>query len=105
MPQSLLEGNLRGRKGCRIEYHPAFSWDEGFDPSMRILFTHHDVPGLIGYIGTSGAIGFVPTALVPRYDELVSCNKSLLEPSTPFTDQCRQLLLAQGVPVSQFDGR
>ena len=60
---------------------------------------------LIGYVGTPAGIGFVPLALVSQYDDLVACNKALVEPSAVFSDQCRQLLTEQGVPASQFDGR
>jgi len=60
---------------------------------------------LIGYIGTPAGIGFVPLALVPQYEELVSCTMTLRDSTAILTAQCRQLLLAQGVPESQFDGR
>jgi hypothetical protein len=58
---------------------------------------------LIGYIGTPDSIGFVPLALVPQYDALVACNRALTDSSAAMTSECRQLLLAQGVPEAQID--
>lgn len=60
---------------------------------------------LIGYTATPDGIGFVPLDLVPQYAALVACNQVLRDPSATLTGECRKLLVAQGVPESQFGGR
>lgn len=70
-----------------------------------------DISQIVGYIGSDDdvAIGFVPAALVDRYQELKDCGRTFMNElegtsTEKLTDDCKQLMTEQGVPRSQLEG-